>query len=118
MELCSSSPSSGPRTSVCFSPAARFTHWGEREFDGRVDERGEVALLSRSILIEGEVSTVPAPSFPVSNRGSVVQGPQVDAHHDQQYGGHLMVQRGGALRIEGVELRNMAQATVIGRCVP
>lgn len=40
---------------LIYSGELRFTHWGDI-VDG-VDERGEVALLSRNIVIQGEMTS-------------------------------------------------------------
>ena len=70
------------------------THWGTvQTFDGRpVDERAEVALLSRNVTIEGELS---------SSEGG--------------FGGQIMVMGGGAARLEGVELNRMGQRGILRR---
>lgn len=41
---------------------AKYEHWGEMIANDRVDERGEVALLTRNIVIEGEMEDVCVPS--------------------------------------------------------
>jgi G8 domain/PA14 domain len=70
------------------------THWGTvQTFDGRtVDERAEVALLTRNVTIEGEE---------VSSRDG--------------FGGQIMVMGGGTARLEGVELTRMGQRAVLRR---
>ncbi len=71
-----------------------YTHWGiEQTYDGRtVDERAEVALLTRNVTIEGE-ETSSADGF----------------------GGQVMVMNGGTARIEGVELTRMGQRGILRR---
>jgi G8 domain len=53
---------------------------------------GEVALLNRNILIQGDESSVTS-----------------------RFGGHLMVMGGGAARISGVEFARMGQLGILGR---
>ena len=67
-----------------------YNHYGELQNypKGRVlDERAEVGLLSRNIIIQGDEST--KTSF---------------------FGGHIMIMEGAVGRIEGVELRDVGQA--------
>ncbi|MDX2004291.1 MAG: G8 domain-containing protein [Meiothermus sp.] len=66
-----------------------YLHYGQETFG--VDQRGEVGLLSRNILIRGETTL------------------------EQGFGGHLMVMRGGWARLSGVELRRMGQKGRMGR---
>ena len=67
----------------------RFAHWG-RVTDG-IDERAEVGLLTHSIVIEGDAA---------SARDGL--------------GGQIMVMRGGAAHVEGVELTRMGRAGQMG----
>ena len=71
-----------------------YMHWGELQSYGDrvVDERAEVGLLSRNIVIRGP-----------------------DASSSDGFGGHVMVMEGGRARIEGVELENMGQANMLRR---
>jgi len=70
-----------------------YTHWGTvQTFAGRpVDERAEVALLSRNVM---------------------VQGTEVGA---EGFGGQIMVMSGGQARIEGAELAKMGQKNTLRR---
>ncbi|MEJ7632415.1 MAG: G8 domain-containing protein [Rubrobacteraceae bacterium] len=80
----------------------QYAHWGTvQTFDGRsVDERAEVALLSRNVTIQGE---------PVSSAAG--------------FGGQVMVMdmtmdgmiHHAAARLEGVELKAMGQKNVLRR---
>jgi len=72
----------------------RYTHWGQLQtLGGRtIDERGEVGLLSRNIVIQGD-------------SGSLTTG----------FGGHLMVMQGAEARVEGVELTRMGQKRQLAR---
>ena len=72
----------------------RYSHWGQAQsFGGRsVDERAEVGLLSRNIVIQGDSS-------------SLATG----------FGGHLMVMAGATARVEGVELTRMGQKKQLAR---
>jgi Ca2+-binding RTX toxin-like protein len=65
-----------------------------------LDMRAEVVLISRDIVIQGDVNY--DKSLPLSE--------QVD-----QYGGHTMVMNGGAMYISGVEFAYMGQAGIVGR---
>ena len=67
-----------------------FDHYGELQSyaKGRIlDERAEVGLLSRNIVIQGDEST-----------------------KTSYFGGHVMIMEGAVARIEGVELRDVGQA--------
>ena len=70
------------------------THWGTVQTfaDTPVDERAEVALLSRNVTIQGEEST--------STDG---------------FGGQIMVMGGGVARVEGAELTRMGQQNILRR---
>ena len=65
-----------------------YRHWGELQtFAGRtVDERAEVGLLTRNIVIRGD-----------------------DSSTDGGFGAHTMIMEGGTARIEGVEFTNVGQ---------
>lgn len=79
---------------VSFTPPLRYHHWGELQtIAGRtVDERAEVGLLTRNIVIQG------APDG-----------------YARQLGGHIMIMAGSIGRIEGTELRHMGQMGRLGR---
>ena len=72
----------------------RFTHWGEREVIGgaTVDERAEVALLTRNITIEGDSA-------------SLATG----------IGAHVMVMQGAQARVEGVAFSRVGQKARLAR---
>ena len=59
--------------------------------------RGEVGLLSRNVFIQGDV------------------GSQSGNSANEGWGGHVMVVKGGQLRIEAAELYHMGQAGELGR---
>lgn len=67
-----------------------YTHWGATE--NGVEERAEVGLLSRNILIQGD-----------------------DASTGDGKGGHLMAMAGGTLRVSGVEFYRMGRKGELGR---
>jgi len=71
-----------------------YPHWGELQtVAGRtVDERGEVALLSRNVVIRGEKTA-----------------------ETDTFGGQIMVMNGGVARVEGAELTHMGQKNVLRR---
>jgi len=74
--------------------ALEHGHWGTLQtFDGKtVDERAEVALLSRNVVVEGEEA---------SSAGG--------------FGGQVMVMNGGVARVEGTELTRMGQKNILRR---
>lgn len=82
-----------PTTVELDRPLERM-HWGEMQsFASRtVDERAEVGLLSRNIVIRG-----------------------ADAGSDGGFGSHLMVMEGGEARIDGVEFSNVGQRNILRR---
>ncbi len=71
-----------------------YSHWGELQaIAGRLlDERAEVALLTRNIVIEGDAA-------------SEVNG----------YGAHVMIHPGSTARVEGVEFHRVGQRGGLGR---
>ena len=81
-------------TTVEFEEPLKYPHFGELQtFDGRtLDERAEVGLLTRNILIRGDSS---------STRDG--------------FGGHTMIMSGGHARIEGVEFAHMGQKNALAR---
>lgn len=81
-------------TRVSFWPPLRFAHAAEvGTIAGRtVDERAEVGLLTRNIVVQGASDGLA-----------------------RQLGGHIMIMAGGIGRIEGTELRNMGQMGRLGR---
>jgi cell migration-inducing and hyaluronan-binding protein len=78
---------------VSLAQPLQFTHYGElQSFAGRtLDERAEVGLLTRNVVIRGDSAT--------SEGG---------------YGGHLMG-TAGTLRVSGVTLRFMGQKGLVAR---
>ncbi|XP_041366995.1 cell surface hyaluronidase-like [Gigantopelta aegis] len=82
------------------------SHFGE-VFDN-VDERGEVALLTRQIVIEGDMEERCYSNSPA-------EADACDKFAEDVFGGHLKMTRGfAAAHIEGVEFYKMGQAAVIG----
>jgi cell migration-inducing and hyaluronan-binding protein len=80
-------------TTVTLVESLEYPHYGELQtFAGRtLDERAEVGLLTRNIVIMGDSAT--------SQEG---------------YGGHMMG-AGGTLRVSGVTLRFMGQKSLVAR---
>jgi G8 domain len=71
-----------------------YQHWGTVQSYGEhsVDERAEVGLLTRNIVVRGDADS-PTDGF----------------------GGHMMIMSGGRARIEGVEFANMGQSKQLRR---
>ncbi|ESO83722.1 hypothetical protein LOTGIDRAFT_168965 [Lottia gigantea] len=81
---------------------SKFMHWGE--IVDRVDERGEVALLTRNIVIEGQIQN----HCPPENNNC-------DKFNYDTFGGHIKFVRGFRdVHVEGVELYHMGQQTGLG----
>jgi len=81
-------------TTLRLTQPLAHSHWGELQtIAGRVlDERAEVALLTRNIVIQGDSA-------------SSVSG----------YGAHVMIHPGSAAHIEGVEFHRVGQRGATGR---
>ncbi|MFN2317094.1 MAG: G8 domain-containing protein [Gemmatimonadales bacterium] len=79
---------------VTLTTPLKYAHWGTvQSISGKsVDQRAEVGLLSRNIVIQGDPLTSPS-----------------------GLGGHLMVMRGSTARIEGVEFYLMGQTGIVAR---
>ena len=79
---------------VTVQPPLSFRHHGETEtYDGKLlDMRAEIGLLTRNIVIEGDLASDTA-----------------------RFGGHVMVGLGGDGFVEGVEFRRMGQLGRQGR---
>jgi cell migration-inducing and hyaluronan-binding protein len=84
---------SGSGTTVTLEQGLKFSHYGELQtIAGRsVDERAEVGLLTRNVVVQGDSASSAA-----------------------GYGGHIMGM-GGTLRVEGVELHFMGQKGLMAR---
>ena len=72
----------------------RFAHWGRLQTIAgrRVDERAEVGLLTRNVVVRGDSAT------------------SADG-----FGGHVMILAGGTAHIEGVGLYRMGQLGILAR---
>jgi G8 domain len=81
-------------STVNFSPALRFAHWGTLQtFAGKtLDQRAAVGLLSRNIVIQGDAQSETA-----------------------KFGGHIMSMINASTQLSGVELRKMGQRGRFGR---
>ena len=79
---------------VNFTPALKYSHWGQLQtIEGKtLDQRAAVGLLSRNIVIQGDAAS--------------------DAIN---FGGHVMVMQGGKARVNGVEFFKMGQRGIKGR---
>ncbi len=76
---------------VTLDRALEHQHWGVNQtFDGKIlDERAEVGLLSKNLTVQGDGTA--------------------------EFGGHVMIMPGGALRANGVHFSKMGQAGKLGR---
>jgi len=75
---------------ISFAEPLEYMHFGEITFD--VDERGEVAMITRNIQI------------------------QASEDADQSYvGGHIMAMPGSQMKVSGVELNRMGQHLTLAR---
>ncbi|MSR06991.1 MAG: transmembrane domain-containing protein [Gemmatimonadetes bacterium] len=81
-------------TQVTLRSALRYQHWGDLQtFGGRsLDERAEVGLLSRNIVVQGDSASLTA-----------------------GFGGHIFATGRSTMHVEGVELRRMGQKQVLAR---
>jgi cell migration-inducing and hyaluronan-binding protein len=80
---------------VTFTPALKYTHFGEvQNFGGKsVDSRAEVALVNRNITVQGD-----------------------DASSKDGFGGHIMVMGAGSrANLSDVELTRMGQEGILKR---
>ncbi|XP_046332539.2 cell surface hyaluronidase-like [Haliotis rufescens] len=92
---------------ICLTEPLEYMHYGEVTLG--VDERAEVGLLSRNILIEGVIP----------EDGCSVNEPEdqylCDLFGFDTFGGHIKVVRGfTAAHIQGVELYHMGQQRFVG----
>ncbi len=80
-------------TMISLQAPLAHSHWGQMQtIAGRaVDERAEVALLTRNVTIQG------------------------DAQSSGGYGGHVIVLRGGVAHVEGVQFTRMGQSGKVAR---
>ncbi|XP_076454826.1 cell surface hyaluronidase-like [Babylonia areolata] len=96
-EVTYCSPNECSNTQVKVLLVNEYTHYGE--ITAGVDERGEVALLSRNIVIEGKMED----ECPEENGNCQWYG-------QDTFGGHVTIEEGfGSVHIQGVELRHMGQ---------
>lgn len=91
---------------VYFSSGVRYRHWGELEKlatargEVNLDQRAEVANLTRNIVIRADESVVAVSDADIP---------------DGQLGGHVMVNRGGYAAVDSVEFFRLGQAGLMGR---
>ena len=92
---------------VLLDRAATYTHYGKRQIlntrplgNFNLDERAEVANLTRSIVIRGDESS-----------GPILETDTVGAER----GGHVMIHYNGEAYIDSVEFYKMGQAGVMAR---
>ncbi|MFP2996967.1 G8 domain-containing protein [Spongiivirga sp. MCCC 1A20706] len=80
---------------ISFTPALKYRHFGEmQQYEGKqLDERAEVALLTRNIKIQGASDS-----------------------NELKFGGHTMIMsQSGPINIEGVEFTRMGQPGIEAR---
>ncbi|EAY31898.1 G8 domain-containing protein [Microscilla marina] len=87
---------------VYLSTRLNHKHFGQKQTYQRVinrqthrwilDERAEVGMLSRNLVIQGDISSA-----------------------STKFGGHIMMMRGSTARISNVELYRMGQRNILGR---
>ncbi|KAL5012315.1 hypothetical protein ScPMuIL_010866 [Solemya velum] len=89
----------------------KYDHFGE--IIEEVDERGEVALLTRNILIQGELQDKCVPTN--ENCPDTIPKPKMMFPQDT-FGGHLMVRKDFKnAHFEGAEFYHMGQQSDLGR---
>jgi cell migration-inducing and hyaluronan-binding protein len=83
----------GSGTQLMLDAPLTHRHWGlMQQVAGKsVDERAEVGLLTRNVVIRGDEESVGG------------------------FGGHVISLAGATMRVEGVELYRMGQAGIVGR---
>lgn len=93
---------------VEFTPALKYEHFGELQgYEGKtLDQRAEVGLLSRNIVIQSD---------PESVDGRVERSNQDPEVSKARFGGHVIVLEGGQSRIEGTAFKDLGQETFLGR---
>jgi plastocyanin len=98
---------------INFSPALQFQHWGTLQtIEGQtVDQRAEVGLLTRNIVVRSDPISVE----PFSNGPNALNNPgELAADPAKRFGGHVMIMDGKA-RVSGVQFIDLGQATRLGR---
>ena len=105
---------SADRRTVTLNQPVAHPHFGQLQtFAGRVlDSRAAVGLLSRNIVVRSD----PASIEPFRNDRLDLHADPGEAAADpnRRFGGHVMVMNGKAY-VEGVEFRDLGQATRLGR---
>jgi hypothetical protein len=81
-------------STITLQSGLKHAHYGVTQtFAGKtLDERAEVGLLSRNIVIQGDSASLAA-----------------------GFGGHVLATSGGVLKVEGIELTRMGQRKVLAR---
>ena len=81
-------------STITLRSGLRSNHYGLiQNFAGKtLDERAEVGLLSRNIVIQGDSASLAS-----------------------EFGGHVLATSGGVLKVEGIELTRMGQKKVLAR---
>lgn len=92
---------------VTLNGVFKYRHWGEVEkingkYNGAVilDQRAEVANLSRNIVFRADESATPISDQEASGA---------------ELGGHVMIMKGGSAYVDGAEFYRMGQAGVMAR---
>ncbi|XP_067654446.1 inactive cell surface hyaluronidase CEMIP2-like [Haliotis asinina] len=92
---------------ICLTEPLKYTHYGEVTLG--VDERAEVGLLSRNIIIEGVIP----------EEGCSINEPEdqylCDLFGFDTFGGHIKIVKGfKSAHIQGIELYHMGQQRFVG----
>ncbi|WAR10043.1 LOW QUALITY PROTEIN: CEIP2-like protein [Mya arenaria] len=94
-------------TQIRINKRLKYTHWGEF-VASQIDMRGEVAMLSRNIVIQGEMLRE-CPSF----NGNCEEK---EIHKRDTFGAHIKILNGfGSARMSNFEMRYVGQHTDKGR---
>ncbi len=85
---------SNNRSIIQLKTPLQYTHWGiNQTFSGyTLDERAEVGLLSKNIMIQGDPNS-----------------------ENTKFGGHIMIMAGSSIYMDGAQLYRMGQEGIIGR---
>lgn len=100
---------------ISFTPALKYEHFGVvQTIEGKaIDQRAEVGLLTRNIIVRSDPNTV-KPFSTLGKQANLYLPSELAADPKDRFGGHVMVMDGVA-HIEGVTFKDLGQATHLGR---